>query len=196
MELRGSSAARRGASLALGGLLLACLAAYFWTDMSWTDDQDEITLHVNTYEQILTVKAGELILWQAPVSTSYYGLGEEEGSHRTPRGKHRIVEKIGDGEPLYAVFKHRQPTGEIWDTAASEEEREEEGDLILTRILWLAGQEAHNRNSQERYIYFHGTNHEDAIGTPSSIGCIRLKNADMLRLFDEYTSVNTPVVIE
>jgi len=157
------------------------------------EDENEITLYIDSAEQLMTVKAGELVLWQVPVSTSAYGLGEDEGSYKTPRGKHRIVEKIGDGEPLGAVFKNRMPTGEIWDLAAKPTPGQ---DLILTRILWLEGLEPHNRNSQSRYIYFHGTNHENKIGTPASIGCIRLKNADMLRLFDDFASLNTPVVIE
>lgn len=154
--------------------------------------ENNLVLHVDTKRQRLSVKAGDVVLWQAPVSTSVHGPGEEEGSHRTPRGWHRVAEKFGDGEPLGRVFKNRRPTEEVWtaDTPPSGE------DLILTRILWLDGEEAHNRNSHERYIYFHGTNHEALIGTPASIGCIRLRNADMLRLHDEYAPLNTPVLIE
>lgn len=124
-----------------------------------------------------------------PVSTSRFGLGEKEGSHRTPRGRHHVIEKIGDRQPLGTRFVGRQPTGEIIHPG-----EHPETDMILTRILWLAGEEDHNKNSQDRFIYFHGTNREDSIGTPASIGCIRLKNEDMLSLYD-LVEVGTPVTI-
>jgi lipoprotein-anchoring transpeptidase ErfK/SrfK len=147
-----------------------------------------IHFQVEIPRQRVVVWAGEELLWEAPVSTSALGGGENEGSYQTPRGDHVVVEKIGAGAPLGAVFKSRQLTGEIWSPDASPVE----DDLILTRILWLAGTEPHNANSQQRYIYFHGTNHEDTIGTPASHGCIRLRNEDMIRLFD-YAEVGTPV---
>lgn len=124
-----------------------------------------------------------------PVSTSKYGLGEVEGSHRTPRGHHHIAECIGAGEALGTIFKSRVPTGELWTPHTQTTE-----DLILTRILWLAGDEPHNANSQSRFIYFHGTNQEDQIGRPCSIGCIRLRNADMIQLFD-WSHPGLPVLI-
>jgi len=124
-----------------------------------------------------------------PVSTSRFGLGEKQGSHRTPRGRHRIIEKIGDGQPIGTRFVGRQPIGEIIQPG-----EQPETDMILTRILWLAGEEESNANSRDRFIYFHGTNREDSIGTPSSIGCIRLKNLDMMALYD-LVEVGTPVTI-
>lgn len=174
------------AALALGGGLV------YLSSLMWDAETNDIVLHIDTEQQLLTVKSGDLVLWQAPVSTSEHGLGEEEGSYKTPRGRHRVAEMIGDGEPLGSVFKNRRPTGEVW----TEDAPPSRTDMILTRILWLAGDEPHNANSQERYIYFHGTNHEARIGHPASIGCIRLRNADMLRLYNEYARVNTPVVIE
>lgn len=134
-------------------------------------------------------EAGSL-LWETDVSTSRYGLGEQEGSLRTPRGWFEVIEKVGDGAPLGAVFQSRVPTGVIW-TPNSPIVSE---DLVLTRILWLSGLEPHNANTQQRYIYFHGTNHESQIGTPGSHGCIRLRNADMIQLFD-YASIGTRVFI-
>ncbi|MEM1157126.1 MAG: L,D-transpeptidase [Verrucomicrobiota bacterium] len=147
-------------------------------------------LTVSTAEQKLTFHDDNSDVATYPVSTSKFGLGEKEGSHQTPRGRHIIAEKIGAGAPPGTVFKGRIPTGEIWtpDTVAGE-------DLILTRILWLSGEEAHNANSHDRYIYFHGTNQEALIGTPASIGCIRLTNADIIRLFDR-VEVGTTVHIE
>ena len=145
---------------------------------------------VSTAAQTITVFDGRQPVWAAPVSTSKFGPGEESGSHCTPRGLHRVCEKIGAGAPLGSIFKSRLPTGKIWT-----QEQLTEEDLILTRILWLDGLEPANRNSRERYIYFHGTNQEDSIGTPSSIGCIRLRNDDVIRLFD-YAEIGTEVLIQ
>lgn len=130
---------------------------------------------------------GDMLIREYPVSTAKNGLGEESGSYRTPRGRHRIAEKIGAGQPLYAVFKARVPTGEIWSPQLSVEKPG--CDWILTRILWLEGMEV-DRNkggkvdSHARYIYIHGTDEEHLIGTPASHGCIRMKNADVLALFE------------
>jgi UDP-N-acetylmuramate--alanine ligase len=117
-----------------------------------------------------------------PVSTAARGLGCAQDSYRTPVGWHRIHRRIGEGEPAGAVFRAQVPTGERW----SGEPREE--DLILTRILTLEGlEEGVNRgpgcDSLARWIYVHGTNQEEALGTPCSHGCVRLGNADMLELF-------------
>ncbi len=129
---------------------------------------------------------GDILLRQYPVSTAKNGAGEASGSHCTPRGRHRIAEKIGAGAPLYAAFKARVPTGEIWSPqlAASDPAR----DWILTRILWLAGLEPGKNQGGEvdsyaRYIYIHGTNEEHLIGTPASHGCIRMRNTDVVDLF-------------
>lgn len=127
-------------------------------------------------------------LWEAPVSTAALGCGEVPNSFKTPRGWHRIAEKIGADAPIGTVFKARVPTGKIWKP----EDPFCEEDLILTRILWLAGDEELNRTSYDRYIYFHGTNHP--VGKPGSHGCIRLNNKDMIRLFD-YAETGTRVEI-
>lgn len=117
------------------------------------------------------------IVRRFPVSTSQYGLGAEPGSLRTPLGEFEVGEKIGGGEPLGAVFESRLPTGEVGLAAA-------DGDLVLTRILWLHGLEPHNANTRERYIYIHGTNHEGRIGEPASHGCVRMRNADVAELYE------------
>jgi len=123
------------------------------------------------------------VTFSAPVSTSVHGVGGEEGSNRTPLGWHRIAARIGAGAEPGTVFKSREPTGEVWRGEARAD------DLITTRILWLDGLEPGiNRgpgsDSRERYIYFHGTNHESRLGEPLSSGCIRMANADVVRLFD------------
>jgi len=145
---------------------------------------------VSSAEQCVRVSDGDKTLWAAAVSTSKYGLGEEPGSWKTPRGRHRICEKIGADFAWGTVFKSRQPTGRVWSPG-----QETEGDLVLTRILWLEGLEPENQSTRQRYIYFHGTNQEEQIGQPASLGCIRLRNDDMLRLF-EYAAVGMEVWIE
>lgn len=112
------------------------------------------------------------------ISTSEKGMGFTEGSFRTPTGRFVISEKIGESEPLYTKFNARVPIG-VWD-----QEENTNDDLILTRILRLDGIDPENSNTLERYIYIHGTNREDLIGIPSSHGCIRMFNKDMVELFD------------
>ncbi len=145
----------------------------------------------------------ELELWQHdglvaryPVSTA--APGEQCGSGCTPRGRHRIRLKIGAGCPLNTVFVARRPTGEIYtpELGAQYPER----DWILTRILWLTGEESGlNRGGEcdtlRRYIYIHGTDREDLIGQPVSHGCIRMKNNDLMELFN-LVSNNDAVIIE
>ncbi len=123
------------------------------------------------------------VAFTAAGSTSSRGVGGEEGSNRTPLGWHRIHARIGDGAEPGAVFKSREPTGEVWRGETREDE------LITTRILWLDGLEPGvNRgpgcDSLERYIYLHGTNHESKLGEPASSGCIRMSNAEVAALFD------------
>ncbi|PTY03300.1 hypothetical protein DB346_05315 [Verrucomicrobia bacterium LW23] len=136
------------------------------------------------------------LLWETPISTSARGMGEEPGSYRTPRGWHVVAERFGEGQPSGAEFKSRKPTGRVWQsgTTPCEAGQAAWSDLILTRILWLDGVEPANASSYDRYIYIHGTNHEDRIGTPSSHGCVRLRNLPMLRLHD-LAPVGTPVWI-
>ena len=148
----------------------------------------QATIHISVRAQELTLKRGRKKLATYPISTSRFGLGSEEGSMKTPTGRFRIEEKIGDGMPSGTVFKSRRPV-----KAAKELLREE--DLIMTRILWLEGLDARNANTHERFIYIHGTNHEEKIGEPASHGCIRMRNADLLELF-ELVKEGTPVVIK
>ncbi|MEW6591618.1 MAG: L,D-transpeptidase [Pseudomonadota bacterium] len=129
----------------------------------------------------------DILLRQYPVSTATNGPGEQSGSYCTPRGRHRIAEKIGAGAPMYAAFKARELTGEIWTPALDAENPGR--DWILTRILWLEGMER-GRNqggpvdTHDRYIYIHGTHEEHKLGTPASHGCIRMRNADVIDLFN------------
>lgn len=107
---------------------------------------------------------------------------------KTPTGSFRIAEKIGEGMPLDTAFKSRRSV-KITKKLLREE------DLVMTRILWLDGIDPENRNTHERFIYIHGTNHEESIGKPASHGCIRMRKADVMELFG-LVGVDTPVAIK
>lgn len=129
--------------------------------------------------------AGRLVT-AYPVSTAANGVGELSGSYCTPRGRHVIRARIGDGQPLNAVFVKRRPTGEIYSPELGA--RHPERDWILTRILWLSGCEpGFNRlgecDTMRRYIYIHGAPDDVAMGQPQSHGCVRMRNRDVLDLF-------------
>lgn len=131
------------------------------------------------------------------VSTAANGAGEQEGSNCTPRGRHVIRARIGAGAPAGAVFRGRRPTGEVWSPELAEQHPER--DWILSRILWLSGCEpGFNRlgsvDSMRRYIYIHGTPADQPMGVPLSHGCVRMRNADIIELF-ERVPVGTEVLI-
>jgi lipoprotein-anchoring transpeptidase ErfK/SrfK len=154
------------------------------------------TIRISIPAQTLTLcdDAGG-ILREYPVSTARLGAGERSGSLCTPRGKHIVRAKIGAGAPPNAVFVARRPTGEIYTRELGE--RFPDRDWILTRILWLSGCEpGFNRlgkvDTMRRFIYIHGSPDSVEMGTPGSIGCIRMRNADILDLFDR-VEPGTPV---
>ncbi len=134
-----------------------------------------------------------------PVSTATKGAGEAFGSYCTPRGKHLIRAKIGAGAPENAVFVARRPTGEIY--SAELDAAFPGRDWILTRILWLSGCEPQrNRlgrvDTMRRYIYIHGTPDSTRIGVPGSHGCIRMRNADIIDLFERVPVYSTVEIVE
>lgn len=144
-------------------------------------------LHISIADQALYgFRAGRLLL-SLPVSTAFNGVGELNGSGCTPRGLHQVRAKIGAGLPLAAVLRGRRWTGEVWSPELHEQFPGR--DWILTRVLWLSGLElGRNRlgdvDTFRRYIYLHGTPDTEPMGTPLSHGYIRLRNADMLALFE------------
>jgi hypothetical protein len=154
----------------------------------------EYFLFVNSTVQTLDIIHHGTAVASYAISTSKYGIGNREGSYKTPAGIHRIAEKIGGTAPARTIFKDRKDTGNVWSA-----EIEDEDNLILTRILRLEGLEPGiNRgpsiDSYERYIYIHGTNKESCIGTPVSHGCICMKNDDIIELFNRVPE-HTLVVI-
>ena len=153
---------------------------------------------VLSMQQLTLYGDGGEVLKRYPVSTSRYGAGERRGSYQTPRGRHIIRAKIGHGAPLNTVFVARRPTGEIYTPELGA--RHPDRDWILTRILWLSGCEpGFNRlgevDTMRRYIYIHGAPDSVPMGVPGSIGCVRMRNADLVELFD-LVPVRTPVLIE
>jgi lipoprotein-anchoring transpeptidase ErfK/SrfK len=147
-----------------------------------------LRIEVSVASQQLRILRGNRVLRTYPVSTSANGTGFAEGSYKTPTGHFVVAEKIGAQMPVFTVFKARQPVG-TWSP-----DQPCDDDLILTRILRLKGLDPENANTWDRYIYIHGTNHEDKIGTPTSHGCIRMRNDDVIDLFDRIPT-ETPLLI-
>lgn len=153
-------------------------------------------------EIVISTKRQELKLYsnglkRFVISSAEKGLGEASGSFQTPRGKHIIRAKIGAGLPINSVFVGRRPTGEIYTPELGQAYPGR--DWILSRVLWLSGTEpGRNRfgkvDTMRRYIYIHGSPDEGEFGVAHSHGCIRMRNADIVELFDR-VEVGTPVLI-
>ena len=133
------------------------------------------------------------------VSTGERGAGERSGSLCTPRGRHRIRARIGAGAPAGAVFRGRRPTGEVWsrEFAAAHPGC----DWILSRILWLCGEEpGRNRGGEvdtmRRYIYLHGTGDDQPMGVARSHGCVRMRNRDIIELFELVAAGTVVEIVE
>jgi len=149
-----------------------------------------------TTQQLFLLKKG-IIERIYSISTSVYGTGSEVNSYKTPLGKHKISEKIGEGLPEGAILKGRRWTGAIANII--KEPIDTEFDVVTSRILWLTGLEEGKNlgsgvDSKSRYIYIHGTAEEGLIGKPASDGCVRMYNSDVITLFDT-VNVDTEVWI-
>ena len=155
-------------------------------------------ISINIGSQELDVYDGNgVLLKRYRVSTSKNGAGELNGSYCTPRGRHLIRAKIGGGHPVNTVFVERRPTGETYSPELARQFPRR--DWILTRILWLSGCEpGYNRlgkvDTMRRAIYIHGSPDTAEMGKPGSIGCVRMRNQDIVELFD-LVPVRTPVEI-
>jgi lipoprotein-anchoring transpeptidase ErfK/SrfK len=166
--LHGPDAAARPRCILLLAIFLASCAA--------PDTQHQIV--ISTRDQKLAVLDRGILLATYPVSTSRFGLGDTQGSKRTPLGQLEVASKIGDNASPGAVFKDRRRTGEI--VAPDSPGR----DPIVTRIIWLRGREAQNAHAFGRCIYIHGTPEERLIGTRASYGCIRMRSKDVIQVYN------------
>ena len=128
-------------------------------------------------QQLALIDRGKLIS-KYPISTSRFGLGDGNGTYRTPLGVLFVSAKFGDRLPAGAVIKNRAPTGEVVNPNAPAR------DAIVSRVIWLRGMEQQNRGARDRCIYIHGTPEERRIGTPASFGCIRMRSRDVIALYD------------
>jgi L,D-transpeptidase YbiS len=172
-----------------------------WLYLSEAADQvknkNKIIINVEK-QQLLVLDNHEQVIFNVEIATAANGVGELSGSEQTPRGKHIIRAKIGANSKENTVFVARRPTGEIYTPALRK--LHPQRDWILTRILWLSGMEPGknrlgNKDTMRRYIYIHGAPPEDKMGVPSSHGCIKMKNADVIKLFD-MVEHGTPVDIK
>jgi L,D-transpeptidase YbiS len=155
-------------------------------------------LHIDIGTQCLRFYRQGKVCADYWVSTARNCAGEQLGSEKTPRGWHRIRAKIGTGCEIGTVFAGRRPTGEIF--SESLQQAQPDRDWILTRILWLCGNETGKNRSGEvdtmrRFIYIHGCPDSEPMGHPGSHGCVRMRNVDIIALYDE-VPVGLPVLIE
>jgi lipoprotein-anchoring transpeptidase ErfK/SrfK len=155
---------------------VACLVLVFMAGCVHLDTRHRIVISIPE-QRMMVLEDGRPIA-QYPVSTSRFCLSDQPGSRGTPLGELQIARKIGGNAPAGAVFKDQRQTGEVLRPDAPGR------DPIVSRILWLKGLEACNRNAYSRYIYIHGTAEESRIGTPASFGCIRMRSADVIQLYD------------
>lgn len=147
------------------------------------------TILVSVAEQRLCGFDNEkIVLFDASIATAKNGVGQQFGSECTPLGQHRVRAKIGAHQPENRVYVGRRPTGEIYSESLAVAHPNR--DWILTRVLWLCGNESgFNRggqvDTQRRYIYIHGAPDSHPMGVPSSHGCIKMRNSDIITLFDQ-----------
>lgn len=144
-------------------------------------------IEIQVSQQRLSVYQGQHMVATYAISTAKNGVGERENSGCTPRGRHFIRQKIGADAPINSVFVARQATGEIYDSALAAQYPQR--DWILSRILWLSGLQAEFNQGEgcdtyNRYIYIHGTPDSEPMGVPLSHGCIRMRNHDVIDLFE------------
>lgn len=168
----------------------AILDTHYWDE--WVGES--VAVWVSVDEQTLRIIQNGLVVWEAPCATAEKGTGFVMNSMQTPLGWHSVKRKIGDDAPWGQVFRGAQPVNHVWKPGDKTEE-----DLVLTRLLWLTGEEpgvnqGGNVDSYNRYIYIHGTNDEERIGTPSSHGCVRLRNDDAIAAY-ERIPINARVLI-
>ena len=163
-----------------------------------TNRSEPVSVVVSPTMQQMQLLQGSNVLKTYTISTAKNGLGEEKNSFKTPRGLHIIRAKIGGNAPINAIFRERRFNGDIY--TAEMNEMYPTKDWILTRILWLSGLEKGfnrlgNVDTMQRFVYIHGSPNERPTGIPTSRGCIRMRNEDIIELYD-LVSAGTKVYIE
>jgi lipoprotein-anchoring transpeptidase ErfK/SrfK len=157
--------------------VLVAVVALFLTSCATKDTAHHIVISARD-QKLALLNNGNLVATY-PISTSKFGLGDGQGTYRTPLGEMEVADKIGDGAPSGTVFKDRHRTGEVVGVNAPGR------DPIVTRIIWLRGREPQNANAFVRDIYIHGTPEERNIGRPASYGCIRMRSVDIINLYSQ-----------
>lgn len=150
-------------------------------------NRQDLRLEVVVAEQRIYLFEKDRVIKRYSISTSKYGVGNRQGSQKTPLGRHRIAQKIGQGAALYTIFRERENTGVLAKPDSANLGGSD--DVITSRIMWLEGLEPGLNKGKgvdtfERCIYIHGTAEEDLIGQRASHGCVRMKNSDIAELFD------------
>lgn len=158
-----------------------------YLSIKYDDVQFNTFIYVGAKRQKLYLISDSVVLAEYDISTAKEGIGFEKNSKKTPTGLHAVCEMIGDSVPYGGILLNRKFTGETAEII--EEPISVNTDDVTTRILWLDGQEeglnkGGDRDTKRRLIYIHGTPEEGLIGTPASHGCIRMKNDDVVELFD------------
>lgn len=144
------------------------------------------SIFISIAKQKLYLLVNGAVTKEYPISSAKAGVGTEPNSNKTPSGLHRVKERIGAKAKIGEIIKGGTPTGKI--TKIFTDKTDVASDYITTRVMWLDGVEPENKNTHERYVYIHGTPEEGLVGTPHSHGCIRMKNADVLDLFNQTPS--------
>lgn len=154
-------------------------------------------VEVSIQDQLMRLTFADQVICYS-ISTAKLGIGQQKGSNQTPLGWHQVRAKIGFDEAENTVFVGRRPTGEIYSPELASQFPKR--DWILSRIVWLSGCEVGqnrlgNVDSMQRYIYIHGTPDSEPMGQAESHGCIRMRNNDVIELFDKL-DIGTPIWIQ
>lgn len=168
-----------------------------YLSLKYPDKNFDKYLYISIKHQKMYLIENEQTVKTYAISTAKKGVGSQQNSNKTPPGLHTIKRKIGEEVPLGGILEARVYNGKIAEIIT--DQRKADGDYVTTRILWLDGEEiglnkGRNVDSYNRYIYIHGTPEEGYIGQPASHGCIRMKNTDVMELYD-LVEEGTPIYI-
>ena len=168
-----------------------------YLSLKYPDKNFDKYLYISVKHQKMYLIENGITVKIYPISTAKKGIGSHQNSNKTPPGLHTVKRKIGEEVPLGGILEAREFNGKVAEIIT--DKRKADGDYVTTRILWLDGEEVginkgRNVDSYNRYIYIHGTPEEGFIGQPASHGCIRMKNTDVIELYD-IIDEGTPIYI-